>query len=117
MRHLLACSLLALVATTALLAADLEVQQVTESVWMVKPARGSDVAVSNAGFVVLPDRILLFDTLSSEPLMREMLQLIGATTALPVAMVAVSHWHPDHTGGLAFFGRNDYTLLATEETA
>ena len=117
MRHLFAWAALALVAAAAVPAADLELQQVADSVWMVKPARGSDIAVSNAGFVILPDRVLLFDTLSNEQLMREMLELIATVTKLPVAMVAVSHWHPDHAGGLAFYGRNDYTLLATKETA
>lgn len=98
------------------LGGHLQVQQVSDSVWVARPVPGDNVAVSNAAFVVMPDRVLLFDTLSSSELVLELLGHIRGVTKLPVAMIAISHWHPDHAGGLDYFTREPRTLIATRET-
>lgn len=59
--------------------------------------------MSNAGFVVTPDGVLVFDALGTPPLGQAMLDAIAAVTDLPVKRVIVSHFHADHVYGLQVF--------------
>jgi len=118
MRRIVLICLLALLAGSAQ-AAHLQMEKVTASVYMVRPVEGDTSlgrAVSNAAFIVLPDRVLLFDTLSSRELMVEMMQLITSVTPLPVNIVVLSHWHRDHTGGLEYFTGQTPALAAAPGT-
>lgn len=93
-------------------AAHLIREQVSESVYVVRPAEGDNTAVSNAAFIVLEDRVLLFDTLSSAELMAEMLGLIGEVAKQPLNMIVLSHWHRDHSGGMDLLGSRPHQLIA-----
>ncbi|MDA8129011.1 MAG: MBL fold metallo-hydrolase [Betaproteobacteria bacterium] len=59
--------------------------------------------MSNAGFVVTRDGVVVFDALASPPLAEKLLGLIRSITPLPIRRVVVSHYHADHFYGLQVF--------------
>jgi glyoxylase-like metal-dependent hydrolase (beta-lactamase superfamily II) len=59
--------------------------------------------MSNAGFVVTPDGVVVFDTLGSPSLAQAMLQRIREVTDKPIRIVIVSHYHADHYYGMQVF--------------
>lgn len=59
--------------------------------------------MSNAGFVVTPAGVVVFDTLGSPSLAAEMLKRIREITTVPVRRVIVSHYHADHYYGIQVF--------------
>lgn len=58
---------------------------------------------SNAGFVVTPAGVVVFDALGTPALGYRMLQRIREVTDQPVKYVVVSHYHADHIYGLQAF--------------
>ncbi len=79
--------------------------QVAERVWFVQgmAALGSPSNrnfISNAGFVVTDDGVVVIDALGSPALARELLQEIRRVTAQPVRHVILTHYHADHIYGL-----------------
>ena len=59
--------------------------------------------MSNAGFVVTRDGVVVFDTLGSPSLAWAMLQRIREVTRAPIKLVIVSHYHADHYYGIQVF--------------
>lgn len=59
--------------------------------------------ISNAGFVVTEEGVVVFDALGTVPLGRELLRAIRNVTDRPVRRVIVSHYHSDHVYGLQAF--------------
>lgn len=59
--------------------------------------------MSNAGFVITPAGVVVFDALGSVPLGEQLLREIRKLTAQPVKRVIVSHYHADHIYGLHAF--------------
>jgi glyoxylase-like metal-dependent hydrolase (beta-lactamase superfamily II) len=59
--------------------------------------------MSNAGFVVTRDGVVVFDALGTPALGRAMIQAIAKVTSQPVKRVIVSHYHADHIYGLQAF--------------
>jgi glyoxylase-like metal-dependent hydrolase (beta-lactamase superfamily II) len=59
--------------------------------------------MSNAGFVVTDDGVVVFDALGTPPLGRAMTAAIRKVTAQPIKRVIVSHYHADHIYGLQAF--------------
>ncbi|MBA5638383.1 MBL fold metallo-hydrolase [Duganella sp. LX20W] len=59
--------------------------------------------MSNAGFVVTNDGVLVFDTLGSPALGEAMLAAIARVTRQPVRRIIISHYHADHFYGLQAF--------------
>ena len=59
--------------------------------------------MSNAGFVVTRDGVVVFDALASPPLAEKLLGLIRTITRQPIRRVVVSHYHADHFYGLQVF--------------
>lgn len=59
--------------------------------------------MSNAGFVVTPDGVVVFDTLGTPALGAAMLDAIAKVTDQPVKRVLVSHYHADHFYGMQAF--------------
>ena len=59
--------------------------------------------MSNAGFVVTRDGVVVFDALASPPLAKKLLGLIRQITEQPIKRVIVSHYHADHFYGLQVF--------------
>jgi len=56
--------------------------------------------MSNAGFVVTSDAVVVFDALGTPPLGLAMIAAIRKVTPLPIRRVVVSHYHADHIYGL-----------------
>ncbi len=59
--------------------------------------------MSNAGFVVTPAGVVVFDTLASPPLAQKLVDLIRSVTQQPIKRVIVSHYHADHFYGVQVF--------------
>lgn len=59
--------------------------------------------MSNAGFVVTKDGVVVFDALASPPLAEKLLAEIRKVTQQPIKRVIVSHYHADHFYGLQVF--------------
>jgi glyoxylase-like metal-dependent hydrolase (beta-lactamase superfamily II) len=59
--------------------------------------------MSNAGFVITPAGVVVFDTLGSPSLAQAMVKRIRALTHLPIKRVIVSHYHADHYYGIQVF--------------
>lgn len=97
-------------------AGHLELEKVSDTVFLVLPATGDSASQSNAAFLLLPDGILLFDTLSSPELLQEMLELIGRVSDLPVNRLVLSHFHPDHAGGLVALREHELTFYVGPTT-
>jgi glyoxylase-like metal-dependent hydrolase (beta-lactamase superfamily II) len=56
--------------------------------------------MSNAGFVVTPEGVVVFDALGTPALGEAMLAAIRRITTQPIRRVIVSHYHADHVYGL-----------------
>ena len=59
--------------------------------------------MSNAGFVVTRDGVVVFDALAAPPLAEKLVSLIRQITDQPIKRVIVSHYHADHFYGLQVF--------------
>ena len=59
--------------------------------------------MSNAGFVVTPGGVVVFDALGTPALGQAMIYAIRTVTAQPIRRVIVSHYHADHFYGLQAF--------------
>ena len=59
--------------------------------------------MSNAGFVVTNDGVVVFDALASPPLAERLVREIRKVTKQPIKRVIVSHYHADHFYGLQVF--------------
>jgi glyoxylase-like metal-dependent hydrolase (beta-lactamase superfamily II) len=81
---------------------------VAEGTWYVQGvgALGSSANrnfISNAGFVITPDGVLVVDALGSPALADELMAEIRRLTPLPVRYLVVTHCHADHIYGLQVF--------------
>jgi cyclase len=73
-------------------------------------------AVSNAGFVVLEDGVLVFDTHATPAAGEALRAEIRAATTRPVRYVVNSHFHPDHTHGNQAFAGASVEIIASPAT-
>ena len=83
----------------------LAAQQLTSRTWFFQGETGMASAqnrgyMSNAGFVVTDDGVVVFDALGTPPLGEAMVVAIRKVTARPIRRVIVSHYHADHVYGL-----------------
>jgi glyoxylase-like metal-dependent hydrolase (beta-lactamase superfamily II) len=95
----------------------LHATEVAEHVWFVQGAAalGSPANrnfISNAGFVVTDDGVVVIDALGSPALAAELLAEIRRVTAQPVRYVIVTHYHADHIYGLQVFKDAGALILA-----
>jgi glyoxylase-like metal-dependent hydrolase (beta-lactamase superfamily II) len=68
--------------------------------------------MSNAGFVVTRDAVVVFDALGTPALGRAMIVAIRKVTPLPIRRVIVSHYHADHVYGLQEFKQEGAEIWA-----
>ncbi|WP_428425658.1 MBL fold metallo-hydrolase [Methylibium sp.] len=95
----------------------LRAEQVADRVWFAQgvAALGSPANhnfISNAGFVVTDDGVVVVDALGSPALAEELLVEIRRVTSQPVRYVIVTHYHADHIYGLQAFKAAGATILA-----
>jgi glyoxylase-like metal-dependent hydrolase (beta-lactamase superfamily II) len=99
---------------------DMTVKRVTDDVYYVegRPGTATDYEgfVSNAGFVVTREGVVVFDALGSPSLAWELRQRIREVTDQPVIKVIVSHYHADHIYGLQVFQDEGAEIVAPVES-
>ncbi len=86
----------------------MRLQQVAKNVYFVQgqSALGSPDNrnfISNAGFVVTGDSVVVIDALGSPALAEELVQKIKTITPKPISHVLLTHYHADHIYGLQVF--------------
>jgi glyoxylase-like metal-dependent hydrolase (beta-lactamase superfamily II) len=86
----------------------LEPQRLSAHCWFFRGEAGiASLAnkgfMSNAGFVVTADGVVVFDALGTPALGRAMIAAIAKITPQPIRRVVVSHYHADHIYGLQEF--------------
>jgi len=81
------------------------------------PGRSNQGNTSNAGFVVTPDGVVVFDALGTPSLGWALLQAIRNTTDKPVRYNVVSHYHADHIYGLQAFRDHTATVIIAQDRA
>ncbi len=59
--------------------------------------------MSNAGFVVTSEGVVVFDTLGTPVLAKNMIAAIAKITKQPIKRVIISHFHADHIYGMQVF--------------
>ncbi len=95
---------------------DMQVKQVSEHVYYVegKPGIATDNEgfISNAGFVITGDGVVIFDSLGTPSLANELIKKIKSITDQPVKKVVVSHFHADHIYGLQVFEELGAEIIA-----
>lgn len=70
--------------------------------------------MSNAGFVVTADSVVVFDALATPVLGEAMIAAIRKITSKPISHVIVSHYHADHVYGLQAFQAKGAKIWAHE---
>ena len=68
--------------------------------------------ISNAGFVVTPQGVVVVDALGSPELARRLLAQIRQVTRAPIHTVIVTHYHADHIYGLQVFKAQGARIVA-----
>ncbi|MFT3666864.1 MAG: MBL fold metallo-hydrolase [Piscinibacter sp.] len=68
--------------------------------------------ISNAGFVVTNEGVVVIDALGSPALAEELIARIRRITPQPVTHVIVTHYHADHIYGLQAFKAAGATVIA-----
>ncbi|MFN4148737.1 MAG: MBL fold metallo-hydrolase, partial [Rhodocyclaceae bacterium] len=86
----------------------MQAQQVGRHSWYVQglpgaASRANEGFMSNAGFVVTKEGVVVFDALGTPALARKLIGEIRKVTRQPIRRVIVSHWHADHYYGLQAF--------------
>jgi glyoxylase-like metal-dependent hydrolase (beta-lactamase superfamily II) len=97
-----------------------QAQPVADAVWFVEgvAALGSAANrnfISNAGFVITDDGVVVVDALGSPTLATELIGEIRRLTAQPIRYVIVTHYHADHIYGLQAFKDAGATILAYQD--
>ncbi len=67
---------------------------------LAESSRANQGFMSNAGFVVTPAGVVVFDALGSPALAERLLEIIRARTDQPIRRVIISHYHADHFYGI-----------------
>ena len=104
-------------ASLAQTASALTPVQMTPSVWYVQglTALGSPANqnfISNAGFIVTGQGVVVIDALGSPALARQLVEAIRKITPQPITHVIVTHYHADHVYGLQVFKALGARILA-----
>ena len=95
---------------------EMNVQQISEHCYYVqgKPGIATDNAgfISNSGFVVTQEGVVIIDSLGSPSLAWKLLQEIRKITDKPIVKVIVTHYHADHIYGLQVFKKLGAKIIA-----
>ena len=92
-------------------------RQVSPSAWYVEGlsalgSRANQNFISNAGFAITPDGVVVIDALGSPALAQRLLAEIRRHTDKPVTHVILTHYHADHIYGLQALKADGAKVLA-----
>ena len=76
--------------------------------------KGNKGFMSNAGFVVTKDGVVVFDALATPVLGAAMVRAIKTITDQPIKKIIVSHYHADHFYGLQSMKSRGVSVIAHE---
>jgi glyoxylase-like metal-dependent hydrolase (beta-lactamase superfamily II) len=97
---------------------EMEVRKVSDHVYYVEGSAGiatdNEGFISNAGFVVTGDGVVVFDSLGTPSLANKLVSKIREITDQPIRKVIVSHYHADHIYGLQVFEEMGAEISAPE---
>lgn len=97
---------------------EMDVKQVSEHVYYVEGKAGiatdNQGFISNAGFVVTTEGVVVFDALGTPSLADKLVKNIHRITDQPIKKVVVSHYHADHVYGLQVFEALGAEIIAPE---
>ena len=95
---------------------EMKLHKVSERVYYVRGIPGiatdNEGFISNAGFVVTTEGVVVFDALGSPSLAKKLIQHIRTVTSLPIKMVFLSHYHADHIYGIQVFRELGAEIIA-----
>lgn len=95
---------------------DMQLTQVSAHTYYVSGVAGvatdNEGFISNAGFVVTDEGVVVFDSLGSPSLAWALRERIRTVTDRPVVKVVVSHYHADHIYGLQVFKDEGAEIIA-----
>ena len=95
---------------------DMTLKQVSEHVYYVQGKAGTpnenEGFISNAGFIVTDEGVVVFDALGTPSLANLLLEKIRSVTDKPILKVIVSHYHADHIYGLQVFKELGAKIIA-----
>jgi glyoxylase-like metal-dependent hydrolase (beta-lactamase superfamily II) len=81
------------------------------------PGKANEGNTSNAGFVVTPEGVVVFDALGTPSLGWALLQAIRKITDKPVRYNVLSHYHADHIYGLQAFRDHTAAVIIAQDRA
>lgn len=85
----------------------MEVNKVSEHVYYVQGEAGiatdNEGFISNSGFVVTKDGVVVFDALGTPSLAHKLIGEIQKITTQPIKKLVISHYHADHIYGIQVF--------------
>lgn len=94
-------------ATYAPATVEMKVNKISEHVYYVEGSAGvatdNEGFISNSGFVVTPQGVVVFDTLGTPSLANKLIGKIRQITDQPIKKVIISHYHADHIYGAQVF--------------
>lgn len=86
---------------------EMKVEKVSAHSYFVRGKAGTAIQnsgfISNAGFIITPKGIIVFDALGTPSLAVKMLREIRKISNAPIKAVVMSHYHADHLYGLQVF--------------
>ena len=95
---------------------DMKLQQVSPHVYFVQGKAGAATQhkgfISNAGVIITPEGIVVFDALGSPSLAQKLVGLIRQESQAPFHAVVLSHYHADHIYGLQVFKERGAKIIA-----
>jgi glyoxylase-like metal-dependent hydrolase (beta-lactamase superfamily II) len=95
----------------------LQARQVADGAWFVQGLAALGTAanrnfISNAGFVVTAQGVVVIDALGAPALAEELVAAVRRVTAQPIRYVVVTHFHADHIYGLQVFKQLGAIVIA-----
>ncbi len=94
----------------------MKVQQISEHVYFVGGQAGmatdNEGFISNSGFVVTKEGVVVFDALGTPSLGHKLIHKIRETTKQPIKKLIISHYHADHIYGIQAFEELGVEIIA-----
>ena len=97
---------------------DMQVEKMSEHVYYVQGISGiatdNQGFISNAGFVITKEGVVVFDALGTPSLAAALLERIRKITDQPIKYLVLSHYHADHIYGIQVFKNAGAKIYAPE---